>query len=184
MVYIISNRSYAILLPWLKNSKIQEVICGIPQGSWLGPLIFILYTNDFEKSLSTFYPNMYSDNTSISSSSENPLQLLEDLKRELEGIMDWLRQNKLSLNVAKYEYMFIGNDKQLSKISEIGNIKLDKDEIKSVNKTKYLSLTIDESLLWNQQYKAVKGKLKSGLSSIRKFREILSHSQLFLVYQA
>ena len=58
---------------------------------------------------------MYDDDTSISSSSENPLQLLEDLKWELEGIMEWLRQNKLSLNVAKCKYMLIGNDKQLSK---------------------------------------------------------------------
>ena len=53
---------------------------------------------------------MYDDDTSISFSGESLPQLLEDLKRELEGIMDWLRQNKLSLNVAKCEYMFIGND--------------------------------------------------------------------------
>ena len=134
----------------------------------------MLYTNDFEKSLSTFYPNMYAGDTSISSSSENPLQLLEDLKRELERIMDWLRQTTLSLIVAKCEYMFLGNDKQLSKISEIGNIKIDKDENKRVNKTKYTGLTIEESLSWNQQYKIIKGKL----------REILPRSQLCLVYQA
>ena len=127
---------------------------------------------------------MYADDTSISSSSENPLQLLEDLKRELERIMDWLRQNKLSLNVDKCEYMFLGNDKQLSKISEIANIKINKDEIKRVNKTEYLGLTIEESLSWNQQYKIVKGKLKGGLNSIRKLREILPQSQLCLVYQA
>ena len=127
---------------------------------------------------------MYADDTSISSSSENPLQLLEDLKRGLVRIMDWLRQNKLSLNVGKCEYMFLGNDKQLSKISEIGNIKIDKDEIKRVNKTTYLGLTIEESLSLNQQYKIVKGKLKGGLNSIRKLREILPQSQLCLVYQA
>ena len=51
--------------------------------------------------------------------------------------MDWLRQNKLRLNVAKCEYMYIGNDKQLSKISDIGNLEIDKDEIKRVRtKTK------------------------------------------------
>ena len=122
----------------------------------LGPLLFILYTNDFENSLSTFYSNMYADDTSISASSENPVQLIEHLKRELEGIMDWLRQNKLSLNVAKCEYMFIGNDKELSKISDIGNLEIDKDEIKRVRKTKYLRLTLDESLSWSQQYKLLR----------------------------
>ena len=98
---------------------------------------------------------MYADDTSISASSENPLQVLEHLKRDIEGIMDWLRQNKLSLDVAKCEYMFTGNDKQLSKskISDTGNLETDKDEIKRVSKTKYLGLTIDESLSWSQQYK-------------------------------
>ena len=167
------------MLPWGKTSKKQEVTCGIPQGSYLGPLLFILYTNYFEKSLSTFYPNIYADDTSTSSSSENPLQLLEDLKRELERIVNWLRQNKLSLNVAKCEYMFLGNDKQLSKTSDVGNIKIDKDEIKRVNQTKYLGFTIEESLSWNQQYKIAKRKPKGGFSSIRKLKDILQQSQLF-----
>ena len=127
---------------------------------------------------------MYADDTSISASSENPVQLVEHLERELERVMDWLRQNKQSLNVAKCEYLFIGNDKQLSKISDIGNLEMGNDEIKRVRKTKYLGLTIDESLSWSQQYKIVKGKLKGGLNSIRKLRNILPQSQLFLVYQA
>ena len=48
--------------------------------------------------------------------------------------------------MAKCECMFLGNDKNLSKISEIGNFRIDKDEIKRVNETKYIGLTIDESL--------------------------------------
>ena len=70
--------------------------------------------------------------------------------------MDWRRQNKLSLNEA-CEYMFLGDDKQLSKTSEIGNITIDKDKIKMVNQRKYLGLTIEESLSWDQQYKIEKG---------------------------
>ena len=127
------------------------------KGHVWGHFCFGLYTNDFEKPLSKFHPNMCATDTSIFSSSENPLQLLEGLKKELGGgVMHWQRQNKLSLTVAKCEYMFIGNDKQLSKIFEIGNIEIDIDEIKRVNKTKYLGLAIDENLSWNQQYKVVR----------------------------
>ena len=61
------------------------------------------------------------------------LQLLKDLERGLRGIMDWLRQIKPSPNVAKCEYMFIGNGKQLSKVSEIDNIEIDKDDINWVS---------------------------------------------------
>ena len=69
--------------------------------------------------------------------------------------------------------MFIGNDKQLSKISDIGNLEIDKVEIKRVSATKYLGLIIDESLSWSQHYTIAKGKLTGGLTSIRKLREIL-----------
>ena len=68
--------------------------------------------------------------------------------------------------------MFIGNDKQLSKIPEIRNIEIDKHEFKRVNKAKYLGPTIHESLSWNQKTKVLKGKLKGRLNSIRKLREI------------
>ena len=80
--------------------------------------------------------------------------------------------------------MFLGNSKQLGKISEIGDLKVGEDEIKRVRKTKYSGLTIDETLSWNQQYKTVKGKLKGGLDSIRKLRQLLPQSQLFQVYRA
>jgi len=66
--------------------------------------------------------------------------------------MDWLGRNKLSLNIAECEYIFIGNEKQLSNNSDIGNLEIDKDEIKGVSKIKYLGPTIDESLSWNQKF--------------------------------
>ena len=80
--------------------------------------------------------------------------------------------------------MVVGNNKQLGNISEIGDLKFGKNEIKRVKKTKYLGLTIDESLSWNQQYKIAKGKLKGGLDSIRKLRKVFPQSKLFQVYRA
>ena len=162
-----------------QNSEKRLVICGIPQGSCLGPLLFIFYTNDFKHSLTKFAPNVYADDTSISLGGEDAYQLVADLRHELPHIMDWLTQNKLSLNVAKCEYIFLGNSKQLGKISEIGDLKVGEDEIKRVRKTKYLRLTSDGSLSWHQQYKIVKG----GLNSIRKLRHMLPESKLFQVYR-
>ena len=110
------------------------VTCGIPQGSGLGPLLFIFYNNDFEGSLKKYTPNMYADDTSITLGVEDAHQLLKDLRNELQDVKDWLRQNKLSLNVTKCEYMFLGNSKKLGKISEIGDLKADEDEIKRVKR--------------------------------------------------
>ena len=87
------------------------------------------------------------------------------------------RANGASFNVAKCRYMLLGNDKQLSQISETGNTKLEINEIKRVDKTKYLGLTIGASLSWNKKYKIVKGEMNRGLNSTRNPREILP--QLF-----
>ena len=86
-----------------RNLKKRLVTCGIPQGSCLGPLLIILYTNEFEESLTKFTPNMYADDTSLTLGGEDAHQLLEDLRNELQDVKDWLRQNKFSLNVTKCE---------------------------------------------------------------------------------
>ena len=127
---------------------------------------------------------MYADDTSITLGGEDAYQLLEGLRNELQAVIDWLRQNKLSLNVTKCEYMLLGSNKQLGKISEIGDLKVGEEEIKRVRKTKYLGLTIDETMSWNQQYKIVKGKVKGGLDSIRTLRQMLPQPKLFQVFQA
>ena len=92
---------------------------------------------------------MYADDTSIFLGGEDPHQLLKDLRNELTDVIDWLRQNKLSLKVTKCENMFLRSSKQLGKITEIDDLKVGEDEIKRVRKMKYLGLTIDESLSWN-----------------------------------
>ena len=89
----------------------------------------------------------------------------------------------LQTNLLDYKFIILLR-LQLGKISEISNLKVGEDEIKRVKKTKYLGLTTDETMSWNQQYKIVKGKLKGGLDSIRKLRPLLPQSQLFQVYRA
>ena len=72
--------------------------------------------------------------------------------------------------------MFLGTGEQLRKTSDIGNIKIDKDEVRRIGRTKYLRGTIDESLSWNQKYEVVKGRLMGVLNSIRHLREMLPQS--------
>ena len=91
---------------------------------------------------------MYVNDTKTFSSNEDPLQPLADIKMEVKGVKDWLRKNELSLNVAKCEYMFLGNNKQLSKLKLIESKLIKIKEKRGQNK--YLGLTIDKSLSWNQ----------------------------------
>ena len=71
-----------------------------------------------------------------------------------------MRQNRLSLNVNKSEFIFIRHSRQHNNLDELDEIEVNQEKIGRVIKTKYLSLNIDENLSWNDQYKNVKVKLK------------------------
>ena len=91
-----------------QKSKLKIVHCGMPQSSCLGPLLFLLYANDFEHCLKKYTSNMYGD-TRVTCSAEGLDELCNDLKAEVENIAEWLQQNKLSLSTDKTEYMVVGH---------------------------------------------------------------------------
>ena len=80
------------------ESGTKAVTCGIPQGSCLGPLLFIIYLNDFEKCLINSKAGLYADDTHITVKSTNVEDLIQNAQMELSNISEWMRMNKLSVN--------------------------------------------------------------------------------------
>ena len=167
-----------------KSSNKRLVQCGIPQGSCLGPLLFIIYMNDFEKCLKKSKPNMYADDTSISYASNEINELFNEIKGELDLVSSWMRQNKLSLNAEKSEFMLIGHPKQLNKAKDFPDLEVEDQKLCRAQKTKYLGVIIDESMNWEEQLKTIKRKIKNGLGAMFKLKNILSQKQLATVYRA
>ena len=167
-----------------QRSSRKVVKHGIPQGSCLGPLLFILYVNDFAQCLVKSSPNMYADDTSVTTSAEDIDTLCDDLRTELTNISEWMRQNKLSLNANKSEFLIVGHKRQLNGIHEPVQLQVDEEPTRRVQTVKYLGIRVDENLSWNEQYKSLKCKVKCGLSSIRKLKDILPQSKLEQVCRA
>ena len=111
-----------------QRSRIEEVICGIPQGSCLGPLLFIVYLNDFESCLEFSKANMYVDDTHTKIASNDIAELMRTTKKELLNISDWLRVNKLSANPQKTEFMVIGHQRRINDINDLPSLKLNDAE--------------------------------------------------------
>ena len=129
----VTNREQFCYFDGSTSSK-SSFECGIPQGSCLGPLLFILSINDFENSLKSTISNMHADDTCVNIASENLNELLTDLKNELE-ISNWMRINKLSLNASKSEYMVIGHRRQLNKIgNDLPDLVLNNEVIKRLTR--------------------------------------------------
>ena len=94
------------------NSSEQTIKCGVPQGSILGPLLFILYINDMYKISRLLHFIIFADDTNIFHIGNNATNLIHVVNTELEKLTVWFEVNKLSLNVAKSNYMFFSKKKK------------------------------------------------------------------------
>ena len=126
---------------------------GIPQGSGLEPLLFLIYINDLPHCLQKTKPHLFADDTQIATASHDINEIVESLimSDDLSNIANWLSANKLTLNKSKTEYMLIGSKRRLSQLISAPTIYVGDFNIKRIKKTRSLGLNIDESLSWNAQ---------------------------------
>ena len=166
------------------HSKARKVTCGIPQGSCLGPLLFIIYLNDLEECLQSSRASIYADDTSLTIASSDPVKLVDDAHHELLNISEWMRVNNLSPNPKKTEFMVIGHPLKTKNLDLPQALTLDGSDINKVDQVKSLGIIINENLTWDEQYKRVKGKMSAGLSALKRLKNILPQSQFCSVYYA
>ena len=163
----LSNRKQFCSLNCVKT-KPRKLPCGIPQGSCLGPLLFIIYLNDFERCLQFSRANIYADDTAITIASNNIVKMTVGAHKELANIAESMRVNKLSPNPQKTEFMVIGHPLSTRKLALPETLELNSSEIKRVEKTKYLGIIIDENLNWDEPFKRVRSKINTGLMSLKR----------------
>ena len=126
------------------KSKLQQVSIGVPQGSILGPLLFILYINDLPNVCKQASTLLYADDTAIFFQSKNTTQLQSTLDTELPLLCSWFRTNKLSLNTNKTYFQLYNASGQNGKIK----VSLNGTIIKHSETVKYLGVFIDTNIKW------------------------------------
>ena len=129
------------------KSDVDTVLCGVPQGSVLGPLLFILFINDIAFSSNSLSFIIYADDTNVIMSNSNLDHLIASINTEMSKISLWFKVNKLSLNVDKTNYVIFKNRHSNRLYNDI-HIFIDGIEIKNVPCTKFLGVYVDECLTW------------------------------------
>ena len=153
-------------------SKSTSINCGIPQGSNLGPLLFLIYINDLPNCLHGHHatPRMFADDTSLSYAADSPSELESVINSELESLKTWLITNKLSLNLAKTEFMTIGSRQRITVTYDNMAIKLDGSEINKVETVKSLGVHIDKHLSWSVHIEKITKKIASAIGALKRIR--------------
>ena len=178
--YGIKGKPLNWLIPCLSNikqavkigqtlSSFQIITCGVPQGSILGPLLFLIYINDIHVSSPQVKFHHFADDTCIFHSSKDATTLQSDLKA-----------NKLTLNVKKSNLLFfnIGNNEPKKDI----NIYLDGEQLKPKEYAKYLGVYIDNKLSWQNHIQETNNKINKGIGILKIMRHYLQDKQLINLY--
>ena len=166
----------------LSDSK--TIKCGIPQGSILGPLLFLLYINDLPNANLVSNVRMYADDTSLTYAASDSDELIQTINRDLANVHDWLNANKLSLNITKTKCMFLGTRQKLDQIPEDPNICINGTAIKRVKSFKCLGVYVDEFLTWESHIENISKKVAKGLGVFRRLRSFVPKSILITIYNS
>ena len=174
----LADRQQYVTYNGVQSSK-KLIKCGVPQGSILGPILFLLYINDLVKACSTTLPFLFADDTNLFISGKNLTEMAYSLNKELLEISLWLKINKLSLNVNKTHYMlFTKKRKDIPCIS----INIDGQPIDEVESTRFLGVHIDNRLTWKKHISYISGKVSRGIGVIVRARRVLNSDALLTLY--
>ena len=162
------------------NSQNLNVTCGVPQGSVLGPLLFLIYINDIPNTSSKFAFYLFADDTSIYFESGNLEQLQKVVNSELKHIKKWLDANKLALNVDKTNFVIFHSPQK--PLYENITIKFGKQHVTKANHVKFLGLLLDENLSWKHHLSELSKKLARTCGIFLKVRHLLPTDVLVSLY--
>ena len=174
-------------------SSCQYIHTGVPQGSVLGPLLFLIYMNDISKVSEIFCSILFADDTSLASpicafsmGTHNPTNktISDNINRELSKITEWLAANKLALNVKKTKFMMFSYSRSKLMQQHTPDIRINNQPISRVDNFDFLGIRIDEYLNWKLHLDKISGKILRIIGLLSKLKNYFPPLILKLMYNS
>lgn len=163
-------------------SELQKVKIGIPQGTVVGPILFIMYINSLLKMDVGGLSLSYADDTALVFSGKDWEEAKRIAEAGLCGVKNWLETYKLTLNIGKTNYVAFSLTNANRPI--FTSIRIGDDKIGQVHEVKYLGIVIDEFLKWSPHIDFISNKVRRLIHKFYLLREFLSRGVLVLIYKA
>ena len=164
------------------DSNLAFVLYGVPQGSVLGPLLFLIYINDLNQAIKFCKVHHFADDTNLLHFSKSITKLNKYVNLDMKNLTVWLNANKISVNVQKTELVIFKH--QRKKIDREVKIELSRKRFYPTDSVKYLGVRIDENLNWKHHVSDIAIKLNRANALLFKIRNFVNVKTLKTIYYA
>ena len=165
-----------------KRSPPMSVSYGVPQGSVLGPLLFLYYINDLPEMVKNTVPILYADDLVLLSIGKNPIQVKTLLQNDLTSVQHWCNINRLTPNIGKTKSMWFVPDNKVEHVRGL-NVELNGQLLGQVVEFKYLGVWLDRDLKFDRQLENLDHQIALKLIQFRKTRHYLTVDGAMSIYK-
>ena len=167
------------------KSDFRQISYGVPQGSILGPLLFLLFINDLPLHTNSVFTDLYADDTTLYDIQDSMEQIENNLQTALNSLEIWCKNNGMILNSAKTKVMFVTTNQKRQRLQRQNlDLNFENESLGMVSNDKILGVFVDNNLTWTNHIKHLTKKMTSSIWLLSKIKKFLSQDHRIQFYKS